>query len=88
MRVAEINTAGKLMQWCSIYNVACKTYLVVQYLLSFKKYFLLKSIGVPKYQDTLSTLGGPCHFDHTLLGYDSAYDCAICVPSMIKISLN
>ena len=37
-------------------------------------------LGVTKYTDTLSLIGGPCHFNYTdVAALDSEYSCAICV---------
>ena len=41
--------------------------------------FFLTLLGVTKYQDTLSLIGGPCHFNYTDVPLDSEYSCAICV---------
>ena len=45
------------------------------------KFFnLLK--GIPRYKYTLSSIGGPCHFDYTLhSSLESHFSCAICVPN-------
>ena len=45
-----------------------------------KFFSLLK--GIPRYKYTLSSIGGPCHFDYTLhSSLDSHFSCAICVPN-------
>ena len=40
---------------------------------------ILQNLGIPNNEDTLSTLGGPCHFDYKKLNYKHLDACAICV---------
>ena len=44
-------------------------------------------LGIPNNEDTLSTVGGPCHFDYKSLNYKQPDACAICVTGMICIFL-
>ena len=44
-------------------------------------------LGIPNNEDTLSTVGGPCHFDYKSLNYKKPDACAICVTGMICIFL-
>ena len=47
---------------------------------NWNSFSLLK--GIPRYKYTLSSIGGPCHFDYTLhSSLDSHFSCAICVPN-------
>ena len=40
---------------------------------------ILQNLGIPNNEDTLSTVGGPCHFDYKKLNYELPDACAICV---------
>ena len=44
-------------------------------------------LGIPNNEDTLSTVGGPCHFDYKSLNYNQPDACAICVTGIICIIL-
>ena len=47
---------------------------------------ILQNLGIPNNEDTLSTVGGPCHFDYKSLNYKKPDACAICVTGMICIA--
>ena len=47
---------------------------------------ILQNLGIPNNEDTLSTLGGPCHFDYKKLNYELPDACAICVTGTHFIS--
>ena len=40
---------------------------------------ILQNLGIPNNEDTLSTVGGPCHFDYKTFEYKHPDACAICV---------
>ena len=40
-------------------------------------------LGIPNNEDTLSTVGGPCHFDYKSFKYEHPDACAICVTGII-----
>ena len=46
---------------------------------------ILQNLGIPNNEDTLSTLGGPCHFDYKKLNYELPDACAICVTGVMFI---
>ena len=44
-------------------------------------------LGIPNNEDTLSTVGGPCHFDYKSFKYEHPDACAICVTGIFCLYL-
>ena len=47
---------------------------------------ILQNLGIPNNEDTLSTVGGPCHFDYKTFKYKRPDACAICVTGVMFIA--